>query len=234
MTVTAEAPRKVLIADDDPLVRHLLERTFTPAGYETIEASDAAGARTAALSGRPDLVLLDIELPDGSGLDVLGDIRRESDVAVIIVSGRGSEGDRILGLSCGADDYVVKPFSPRELVARAHAVLSRGREGDTAADARGDEGGIQIDARARQVHRDGVPVSLAPKEFDLLAYVASRARQAFSRSELLGAIWGSSPDCQDPSTVTEHVRRIRLKLENDPEHPVHLVTVRSYGYRYDP
>jgi DNA-binding response OmpR family regulator len=166
---------------------------------------------------------------------VLRKLRATSSLPVILLTARVDEIDRIVGLELGADDYVVKPFSPRELAVRVRAVLRR-----TATPAVQDHAlplefdGLTIDARARQVLIDGGVVALTPKEYDLLSMIAGSPRQVFSRAQLLDSVWASSPDFQDPATVTVHVGRLRQKLERDPEHPRWIQTVRSVGYRFEP
>jgi DNA-binding response OmpR family regulator len=165
------------------------------------------------------------------GFDVLGKIRAVSRVPVILLTGRVSETDRVLGLELGADDYVVKPFSPRELAARARAVLRRTAELQ-GADL--DFGELGIDTRTRRVRLRGVVLELTAKEFDLLTFLASSPREVFSRERLLEQVWHSAGDWQDPGTVTEHVHRLRLKLETDRQNPRWIRTVRAAGYAFEP
>jgi DNA-binding response OmpR family regulator len=184
----------------------------------------------------PDLVILDLMLPLVDGLSVLAHVRdaargQEIDVPVIVLTARGKEPDRVLGFDLGADDYVVKPFSPRELAGRVRSVLRRSSPPSTAPIVHGD---LVIDGTAREVTVRGELVSLTAKEFDLLAFLASAPRQVFGRGDLLEQVWDSSPDYQDPSTVTVHVRRLRHKIEADPDNPHHLATVWGVGYRFDP
>ncbi|HLF99419.1 MAG TPA: response regulator transcription factor [Acidimicrobiia bacterium] len=229
---TAVKPRRVLVVEDDEPVQRLISRALEREGFAVDSVSDAAAARQAVADAEFDLVILDLRLPDADGLDVLTQLRDLADVPTIIVSGRGGEGDRVLGLSSGADDYVVKPFSPRELVARAHAVLRR-----SATPASPDLmtfGDIEVDRRAHEVRLRKERVSLTPQEFALLSVLTDRPGRACSREELLRWAWDSSPEYQDAATVTEHVRRLRAKLEADPARPRHLVTVRGLGYRFDP
>lgn len=169
-------------------------------------------------------------LPGRNGIDVLREIRRGSDVPVILLTARADEADRVAGLELGADDYVVKPFSPRELVARVRSVLRRSAPGDQSL----TYGPLRIDPASHTVTLDEAPVDLTRREFELLHHLASHPGQVFSRAQLLRAVWDSSPDWQDPSTVTVHVRRLRRKLEDDPEQPRWLVTQWGVGYRFEP
>ena len=229
---SAVSSRKVLVVEDDEPVQRLITRALEREGFGVEAVADAAAARQAAVSGDFDLVILDLRLPDADGLDVLTQMREVVEVPTIIVSGRGAEGDRVLGLTSGADDYVVKPFSPRELVARVHAVLRR-----SAGPATPEQmmfGDLEIDRLAHEVRFGGQRVALTPQEYELLAVLTERAGRACSREELLRWAWGSSPEYQDAATVTEHVRRLRSKLEADPARPKHIVTVRGVGYRFDP
>ena len=220
----------VLVVDDEPMVRDVVARYLTDAGFtvETLGDGDAAIKRLK--QDTPDLVVLDIMLPGRNGIDVLRETRRLSDVPVILLTARADEADRIDGLETGADDYVVKPFSPKELVARVRSVLRRAAPGGDLL----DHGDLTIDPVAREVHLDGTPITLTRREFDLLHHLAARPRQVFSRSDLLRAVWDSSPDFQDPSTVTVHVRRLRKKLEKNPEEPRWIVTTWGVGYRFEP
>jgi DNA-binding response OmpR family regulator len=225
---------RLLVVDDDPEVRGLLVRLLESEGYQVEEASTGAEA-TAALSGRsPDLVILDVMLTTEDGFDVLAAIRRTSNVPVILVTARGRESDRVLGLKLGADDYVVKPFSPAELAARVGTVLRRVGQRPTATTAALDFGDLAIDIMAREVKLSDELVETTAKEFDLLAFLASSPRQVFTREQLLAQVWGSSSAWQDAGTVTEHVRRIRRKIEKDPDHPRWVRTVRGVGYRFEP
>lgn len=225
--------RRVLVVDDEPRVREVVVEYLKREGFEVREAADAQVARRLLVDFRPDLVILDIMFPGASGLDLLSEIRSRGDeVAVILLTARADEGDRVVGLELGADDYVVKPFSPRELVARVRSVLRRVQP-----PAPGSEithGSLRIDPAAREVTLDGVAIDFTAKEFDLLAFLAASPRQVFSRAELLDQVWDSSPEWQDPATVTVHVRRIRQKLERDPQEPRWVTTVWGVGYRFEP
>jgi DNA-binding response OmpR family regulator len=201
-------------------------------GYDVCEAGDGATGLKMIAERAPDLVLLDRVLPAEDGLDVLTRLRRESDVPVILLTGLGDEGERVLGLKLGADDYVVKPFSPAEIAARISTVLRRVRGGTASSRLQFD--GLVLDLSSREVIVDGNAVETTPKEFDLLVFLASSPRQVFSREQLLDHVWGSSSEWQDPATVTEHVRRIRKRIEGDPDNPQRIKTVRGAGYRFEP
>jgi DNA-binding response OmpR family regulator len=225
-------PATILVVDDDADIRTLISDSLQREGYAVIECSDGRSALARLVGGDIDLVVLDLGLPSLPGLDVLTDLRRSSDVAVVILSGRGEESDRILGLKLGADDYLAKPFSPRELVARVESVLRRSRP--RVGGERLEFPGLAIDSTTREVVVDGQPVELTNKEFDVLAHLAASPRRVFSRAELLRDVWGSSPEWQRSTTVTEIVRRVRQKIEPDGENPRWIKTVRSVGYRFDP
>jgi DNA-binding response OmpR family regulator len=247
---------RLLIVDDDPDVRAMLVRFFEGEGYETEEAPGGAGALTALRDRSCDLVLLDVMLTAESGLDLLTVLRRTSDVPVILLTARAGELDRVLGLKLGADDYVVKPFSPAELAARIETVLRRthrpgpGRhpalavagarspkDGPPASDAdsgRLEFGDLVVDRSTRDVWVAGTAVTMTAKEFDLLAFLAGSPRQVFSRQQLLAQVWESSSEWQDAGTVTEHVRRVRRKIEGRPDTPRWIRTVHGVGYRFEP
>jgi DNA-binding response OmpR family regulator len=222
----------VLVVEDEPVVRDVLVRYLSQAGYRTIEAADGAEAERILSAEAPSLVILDVMLPEIDGLDVCRWIRARSRVPIIMVTARGEEADRIVGLELGADDYVTKPFSPRELVARVRAVLRRGNGPDLPAE-RLVFGELAIEPGAREVHRDGRPLTLTAREFDLLWFLASNPRQVFSREQLMDRIWGYRA-AADTGTVTVHIRRLREKIEHDPSHPDHLQTVWGVGYRFVP
>jgi DNA-binding response OmpR family regulator len=173
-------------------------------------------------------------LPEIDGYSILAELRKRDDIPVILLTARTEETDRVLGLELGADDYVVKPFSPRELAARVRTVLRRvGRSGPPTPSESLVFDGLEIDGRSREVRVDGELVELTAKEFDLLAYLASAPRQVFSRGQLLEQVWDSSTDWQDASTVTVHIRRIRRKIERDPNEPRWITTVWGVGYRFE-
>ncbi len=222
----------VLVVDDEPMVREVLTTYLERDGYRVTGAADGAAAMEVLERSPPDLVILDLMLPKVDGLSVLAHLRRTADVPVIVLTARGEEPDRVLGLELGADDYVVKPFSPRELMARVRMVLRRSQPAGT--DIRITHGDLVIDGASRVVTLAGKSVVLTPREFDLLEFLAAAPCQVFRRGELLASVWDSSADYQDPSTVTVHIRRLRKKIEADPDQPRRLVTVWGVGYRFDP
>jgi two-component system phosphate regulon response regulator PhoB len=222
----------VLVVDDDADVRMLLTMYLALDGYHAQEAGDAASALEAIRRHRPDMVLLDVMMPGRDGLDLLAELRRAGDIPVIMVTARGEESDRVMGLRLGADDYIVKPFSPAELVARITAVLRR--KGSTTQVTKLEFDGLTLDTESRKLTVDGRAVPTTTKEFDVLAFLASSPSHVFTRGELLDKVWGSSAEWQDPGTVTEHVRRIRQLIEADPAHPRRIRTVRGVGYSFEP
>ena len=225
----------VLVVDDEPMLRNLLSRLLRMEGYEVLEAEDGQAALELVAREKPDLVLLDVMLPARNGLDVLGDLRRTSDVPVILVSALAEEADRVIGLKMGADDYVTKPFSAAELSARVESVLRRAAiRGAPDPASRLSYGGLVLDLSTREVSVAGRKAEMTAKEFDLLAYLAGSPRQVFSREQLLQQVWGSSSQWQSDATVTEHVRRLRRKIEEDPDNPRWIMTVRGVGYRFEP
>jgi two-component system, OmpR family, response regulator ResD len=223
----------VLVVDDEPIVREILERYLTREGFDVTTAADGQAALDAFAAAEPDLIVLDLMLPRIDGLEVFRRIRRDNGTPVIMLTARGEEVDRVVGLDLGADDYVAKPFSPREIVARARAVLRRTRTGGSDDEELLRFDGLEIDGRAREVKVGGKVVSLTPKEFDLLHLMATSPRRVFSRLQLLEELWDIAYD-GDPSTVTVHIRRLREKVEDDPSNPRHLVTVWGAGYRFEP
>ena len=222
----------MLVVDDDEAIRVLLTRYLEMEGFSVEQVPDGGAALAAIAATQPDLVLLDLMLPTQDGLDVLTRLRRDSDVPVILLTARGSEADRILGLKLGADDYVVKPFSPGELTARINSVLRRTRT--TSPQSVLSFEGLSLDLGTREVTAGDKVVSTTAREFDLLAFLAASPRQVFSRQQLLANVWDSSEEWQDPDTVTEHIRRIRRRIEPDPDNPRWIKTVRGVGYRFDP
>jgi len=225
----------VLVVEDDANVAEVLSRYLRREGFEVTCLDDGAEALDRALADPPDLAVLDIMLPGLSGLEVCRRLRAAVDVPIIMLTALGEEADRVVGLELGADDYVVKPFSPREVTARVKAILRRAR----AAGAGGREGSapivagdVRIDPRSREVEARGALLSLTALEFDLLAFLARHPREVFTREQLLEQVWGFA--VADPSTVTVHVRRLRQKLEADPGAPDHLKTVWGVGYRFEP
>ncbi len=226
---------RILVVDDEPMVREVLSRYLATEGFTVDTAADGAEAMTRFGEGTPDLVLLDLMLPVIDGYEVLRRMRELAQVPVIMLTARGEEADRIVGLELGADDYVTKPFSPREVVARVRAVLRRARETDAPRNgtpASMDFGRLVIDGARREVFVDGGPAKLTRKEYDLLAYLASQPGVTFTRTQLLEDVWDFAWD-GDSATVTVHMRRLREKIEPDPSNPAHLVTVWGVGYRFE-
>jgi DNA-binding response OmpR family regulator len=223
----------VLVVDDEPVVRDVVVRYLERDGYLTHVAADGAQARSIIDSTPLDLIVLDVMLPEVSGFDLCRWIRSNSSTPVIMLTARTEESDRIVGLELGADDYVTKPFSPRELVARVRAVLRRTGSGPD--DEPATSTGLQIDAETRRVRRDGVEIELTAKEFDLLAFLCRHPGQVFTRAQLLTQVWGFDAELDvGGATVTVHMRRLRTKVEHDPSKPRHLQTVRGVGYRFEP
>jgi DNA-binding response OmpR family regulator len=225
---------RVLIIEDDPNVAEVVGRYLSREGYEVEIAADGATGLERALSDPPELVVLDLMLPNLGGLEVCRRIRASAPVPVIILTALGEEADRIVGLELGADDYVAKPFSPRELTARVKAVLRRAtgplapQSGPTVLRA----GDLEVDPTAHEARLAGELVALTAKEFDLLQYLMEHPRRAFRREELLEQVWGFNYG--DTSTVTVHVRRLREKIEADPSAPRYVTTVWGVGYRFEP
>ena len=225
----------VLVVDDEPAIREVVARYLQRAGYATEIASDGAAAMDAVAALRPDLMVLDVMLPRIDGLEVMRRVRGEdaSRPAVILLSGKGGALDRVIGLRSGADDYVVKPFLPAELVARVDAVMRRAEPRPPAPLEPMEFGDLRIDPSARRVFVRGDEVRLAQRELELLLYLARHPGQVFSRDELIRAVWQYS-FYTDTSTVTVHIRRLRAKIEDDPAEPRHLKTVWGVGYRFEP
>lgn len=229
-----QAGTRVLVVDDDPTLSDVVGRYLEREGFVVDLAADGASGLKQALDTLPDLVVLDLMLPVMDGLEVCRRLRKVAPIPVVMLTALGEEDDRIAGLEIGADDYVTKPFSPRELVARIKAVLRRASGAVTPgiAGTQLSGGGIEIDMVAHRAHRDGHELALTAKEFDLLVHLLAHPGQAFRREELLEAVWGWT--FGDTSTVTVHVRRLREKVEDDPSNPRHLCTVRGVGYRFEP
>jgi two-component system response regulator ResD len=229
------AIRVILIVEDEPSISEVISLYLRRAGYQVAEVRDGQAALDFLAKRTVDLVVLDLMLPAVDGLEVTKRVRLRSDTPIIMLTARGAEADRILGLELGADDYVVKPFSPQELVSRVRAILRRARaeSGGVSVDPPLVYDGLTIDPATRLVTVDGVECVLTTREFDLLWVLASHPRRAFNREQLLGMAWGSA-EFIDPSTVTVHVRRLREKIERDPSEPRHIVTVWGLGYRFDP
>ncbi len=223
--------KRVLVIEDDPTTRDVLRRYLTRAGLDVVEADNGASGLTAFAQVSPELVILDLMLPGIDGLDVCERLRRTSAVPIMILTALGSESDRVVGLEQGADDYVVKPFSPREVTLRAQRLLQRStpRREQVAALVDGD---LVIDLPARRATMADRELVMTAREFDLLAFLVAHPNQVFRRSELLAQVWDW--DFGDDSTVTVHVRRLREKVEPNPSHPIRLQTVWGVGYRYQP
>jgi len=230
---TAEASRStplVLVVEDTEPVRALIVRTLTIDGCRIAEASTTAEARAQLSQHSPDVVVLDLGLPDGSGLDLLRQLVSVG-VPVVVLTALGKEVDRVRGLQLGADEYMVKPFFPKELAIRVRRAAAKAHPSDLPVV---HSGGLTIDSGSREVHLHGRPVALTDREFDLLLHMASTPHTVFSRADLLRDVWHSSPEWQTSATVTEHVYRLRRKLERDPTRPKLIVTVGQSGYRFDP
>ncbi|MGW5645414.1 response regulator transcription factor [Saccharopolyspora sp. NPDC003752] len=224
--------RRVLVVDDDHAVRDVLRRYLERSGYEVGLAEDGETALRLFAEREPDLVVLDLMLPGIGGLEVCRRVRERGQVPVVMLTALGEESDRVLGLELGADDYVVKPFSPRELVLRVGSVLRRSRAAPAEVREPLTDGALRLDLEARRGTLDGVELALTGREFDLLAFLLRNPGRAFSRPELLEAVWGWN--FGDHSTVTVHMRRLREKIEPDPARPSRISTVWGVGYRYDP
>jgi DNA-binding response OmpR family regulator len=225
---------RVLVVDDDQRVRTVVSWQLEADGFTVTEAADGAAALAQIEHSRPDLVVLDLSLPGIGGLDVLRRVREADEAAplpVIVLSGRSGDTDRIIGLDLGADDYLVKPFSPGELAARVRSVLRRSRPATVPAR---PADGLWVDETSRDVTLDGCPVDLTAKEFDLLAFLARHPRQVFTRAQLLQHEWGSDKGWQGEATVTEHVHRLRQKLGSRGDGRPIVQTVRGVGYRMEP
>ncbi len=222
---------RVLVVDDDPTVREVVLSYLKAETYEVCEAADGETALAMITEDPPDLIVLDVMLPGVDGLEVCRQVRARTDIPVIMLTALGSEADRVVGLELGADDYLTKPFSPRELVLRVGSVLRR--VGETASpDPRVlVDGDLVVDGPSRQVTLAGQPLSLTMREFELLRFLVANPATAFTRVELLERVWGWS--FGDQSTVTVHVRRLREKMETDATSPTRLMTVWGVGYRWE-
>lgn len=224
-------PPTVMVVDDDPTVSEVITRYLEHAGYDVLAVADGVAALQQAEAASPDLVVLDLMLPGLDGLEVFRRLRAHAPVPIIMLTALGEEADRLVGLELGADDYVTKPFSPRELVLRVQSVLRRAPLAQSK-QVQLCDGELSIDVPAHQVTLGGEPLALTLREYDLLVHFLQNPRQAYSREELLKLVWGW--DFADQSTVTVHVRRLREKIEADPRHPERVVTVFGVGYRYEP
>jgi DNA-binding response OmpR family regulator len=231
-------PLHILVVEDEPSIAEVVSIYLRRAGYQVTILTDGQAAIEQMARQLPDLVILDIMLPGVDGFGVMRWMRDRSDIPVIMLTSRREESDRIAGLEMGADDYVLKPFSPQELVSRVRAVMRR-VHGSAPASPNADpaltfrEGAMRIEPQTRLVTVNGHELTLTVKEFDMLYYLARHPRQVFSRDQLLEAVWGMS-EYIDPSTVTVHIRRLREKIEPDPAKPVHLQTVWGVGYKFEP
>ena len=226
---------RVLIVDDEEDLLDLLAYNLEVSGFQVDKAASGRAALELAERNRPDLLVLDVMLPDLQGFEVLRILRtreKTRHLPVVLLTARGEEADKLVGFELGADDYVTKPFSPRELLARVRAVLKRAR-GEEAGRPRLRFGDLEIDLDAHRVYRAQEEVLLAPQEFRLLAFLATHPNRVYSREQLLGHAW--DPDVYvDPRTVDVHIRRLRSRIEADPAHPRHIQTLRGAGYRFSP
>jgi DNA-binding response OmpR family regulator len=230
-----DAPSRILVVDDDATVSEVVARYLERDGFVVETVADGRVALDRALAEPPDLVVLDLMLPGMDGLEICRRLRAIAPVPIIILTARGQESDRIVGLELGADDYVAKPFSTKELVARVRAVLRRAK-GPLAATPPDEhrvhvDGDLTVDIAARQARLGGEVVALTAREFELLAFLVRHPRQAFRREEILEQVWGYRYG--DTSTVTVHVRRLREKIEPDAANPVRIATVWGVGYRWE-
>jgi DNA-binding response OmpR family regulator len=222
---------RVLVVDSDPTVQSVVARHLRRDGHEVELAGAGPTALERSLVRQPDLVILELTLPGMSGLDVFHELRGLAPVPVIMLTARGDETDKVVGLELGADDYVTKPFSPRELVLRVRAVLRRAHRPEPAGPIALHDGALTVDVEAHEVRLSGAVLSLTSREYDLLVFLMRHPRKAFTREQLLERVWDWTYG--DMSTVTVHVRRLREKIEHDPRNPVRLVTVWGVGYRYE-
>ncbi len=229
--VSSDAGR-ILVVDDDPTVADVVARYLRRDGHEVECVSDGAAALRAAAERTPDLVVLDLMLPGIDGLEVCRRLRARWPVPIVMLTALGEETDRLVGLETGADDYVTKPFSPRELALRVRSVLRRARGGLAPGSETMVDADLVVDAAAHEVRLGGEEISLTAREFDLLAFLMRHPRHAFTRADLLAKVWGW--DFGDSSTVTVHIRRLREKIEEDPTDPRRIVTVWGVGYRFEP
>ncbi|MFJ3639634.1 response regulator transcription factor [Streptomyces sp. NPDC090108] len=228
----APGAARILVVEDDPTVAEVVAGYLARAGFTVERADDGPAALARAHAHWPDLVVLDLMLPGMDGLEVCRRLRERAPVPVVILTARGDEDDRILGLEVGADDYVTKPFSPRELVLRVTSVLRRTHAGAADPAPRRAAAGLAVDPAARRATRNGTELALTLREFDLLAFFLRNPGRAYSREDLMREVWGW--DFGDLSTVTVHVRRLRGKVEDDPGRPRLIRTVWGVGYRFEP
>ncbi len=225
---------RILVVEDEPSIREVVNLYLRRAGYQVTVVEDGRAALNSLSDALPDLVVLDLMLPEVDGLEITRWLRQRGDTPIIMLTARREERDRIAGLEMGADDYVVKPFSPQELVSRVRAVLRRTQSSGPGGGAGPlTYGDLHIDPQSRLVRVRGQEVMLTAKEFDLLWTMARHPRQVFSRDQLLDLVWGLT-EYIDPSTVTVHVRRLREKIEADPSEPHYIQTVWGIGYKFEP
>jgi len=222
--------KRILIVDDEEMIVRTVKAYLDRDGFKTYTAFDGEAALQAFTEKGPDLIILDLMLPKLSGIEVTRAIRAKSSVPIIMLTAKAAEADRVVGLELGADDYVVKPFSPRELVARVRAVLRR-YEGEGSEVERIVAGGLEIDLKTRELKVDGRNVDLTPTEFDLLAYLARHPGQVFTRLQLLREVQGYTYD-SFARTIDTHVKNLRRKIESDPKSPRYILTVHGVGYRF--
>ncbi len=224
--------KKILVVDDEPTLVATLQYNLEREGYEVVTAADGESGLSAARDTRPDVIVLDLMLPGLDGLDVCRILRREMTVPILMLTAKTEEVDKVVGLELGADDYVTKPFSMRELLARVRALLRRAEAPAAAGPDTLIQGDLRVDLRRRQASRGGQPLPLKPREFDLLAFFLSNHGRAFTREQLLSEIWGFD-FAGDTRTVDVHIRWLREKIEDEPAKPTRLITVRGVGYRFE-
>ena len=227
-----EDVKKILLVDDDPVLVDTLRYRLSQEGFQVLSAGDGVAALESARRDNPDLIVLDLMLPGLDGFDVCRILRKESDTPILMLTARESEVDKVVGLELGADDYLTKPFSLRELIARVRALLRRAGTGEAKEKASVlSSGGVQVDTARREVTCRGEMVTLKPKEYELLAYLLANKGLALSREQLLEKVWGYTYE-GDARTVDVHIRWLREKLETDPGHPQLIETMRGFGYRF--
>jgi DNA-binding response OmpR family regulator len=226
------APTKILIVEDEPTLVATLRYNLEREGYSVGTADDGEAALRAAREQRPDLILLDLLLPVMDGLEVCRILRRETAVPILMLTAKGEEIDKVVGLEVGADDYVTKPFGMRELLARIRALLRRVEAPSVRTNDALERGDLRIDLRGRRVARKGSVIALKPKEYELLVFLAQNPDRAFTRDQILNQVWGYD-FAGDTRTVDVHVRWLREKIEPEPSKPVRLITVRGTGYRFE-
>jgi DNA-binding response OmpR family regulator len=224
--------KRVLVVEDEPTLVATLRYNLEHEGYGVATATDGEAGLRAARETRPDLIVLDLMLPVIDGLEVCRILRKEVTTPILMLTAKGEEIDKVVGLELGADDYVTKPFSTRELLARVRALLRRAEMAPTGDVDVLSTGDLSIDTRSRRADRGGEPLALKPKEYELLVFLAQNPRQAFTRDQILNQVWGYD-FAGDTRTVDVHVRWLREKIEEEPSKPVRLITVRGTGYRFD-